>query len=106
MIFVYLHFAVAILDFVMLFLIASKSTHIFKTKYPDWVIPKSHWADSTLTWIKTILAFSCPLFNIVCLWVCISKEVEICENVVNKMWLKCLEEANKNDSPSCDIPSP
>lgn len=89
---IYINLAIAVLCVTLWWLNTIKASQIFKTRIPELKIPRSHWSDRTLAFIKGFLMCVCPIINLKFAWVMIAKSDELCEKTVAKVYKRCTEE--------------
>ena len=92
MIFLYISLVVSLLAFILFWLNAIKAAHLFKTRYPDLKIPRSHWSDRVLTLIKLAVTLMIPICNFAMVAVCLAHSDDLCEKSVARMYKRCMEE--------------
>ena len=83
--------AVMLLNVLLLYLNAEKASNMFKTRYPDLVVPKRYWAESALIYIKFALISICPILNIALAYVFMVNSDELCEETVWDLYRKAKE---------------
>lgn len=88
MLFLYVTIIIVILNGAALYLNSAKASNMWKTRYPNLQIVKSHWSDKALNFTKYFVMSICPILNIVLLWTMIFDSDEICEKIVWDMYLK------------------
>ena len=95
MLFVNITVAIGVLDFILHWLGAAKARHMFKNRYPELKIPKTHWSEIVLSYIKMVFCYFCPILNIMFTLVYLFKTDELCDKTVAKVYQRCIAAEEK-----------
>lgn len=97
MIFLNFNMLICILDLILYCLCVLRAMHLLKTRHPGvkWV-RMSHWSDTIMAILKTIIASICPVLNIVILFNTMMRDKEIIENAVEETYRAQMEFQQKN----------
>ena len=88
---IYIYLGVVIANLILFTLNAIKGTHLFKTRYPNLKITKSHWSDRILTVIQILIYAAVPIMNLILAYTLLFKSDEVCERSCTKIAKKCEE---------------
>lgn len=86
-----------VFNLIMFILTSVKGAHMFKNRHPDIKIPKSHWSDHILTWIRLSIVCVLPILNIVLAWQLIFNNDDLCENAYFKLYKKYVKDAETHE---------
>ena len=92
MILLYIYAAISLAAFLMTMLISINGAHLFKQRYPNIRMPKSHWSDKIVTWTRVAFMSAIPVFNAFYLFYLVFKADEITEASVRKVYLKYMSD--------------
>ena len=83
---------ICITDLVLYILCVLRVVHLLKTRYPGvkWV-RVTHWSDTVMAVLKMILGSMCPVFNLVMLYILVTKDSEVIEHSIKKTYQAHLE---------------
>lgn len=87
-----INFGIGLIDYILHTLLACRAEHIFKTRYPELKIPKSHWTKAVMTRLKMVVMYLCPVINILFVFVYLFKDDELCERTVSEVYRQAIEE--------------
>ena len=90
MIFLNIHIAIGILFLILFTLSSIDIAYEFKRLYPDIKNPKSNWAGSVLSILKSIIKAFIPLFNLALCWVILFNYDEIKTKTIDKVYADCI----------------
>lgn len=94
MMFLIINFGVTLLDILLIHLLAIRSKWVFKKRYPDLEIVKSHWSVTVTSIIKLLVLSLCPVINLLMIWTFIFNDDEVCERTVANIYNTCMKEQN------------
>lgn len=94
MMFLIINFGVTLLDILLMYLLAIRSKWVFKKRYPELEIVKSHWSVTVTSIIKLLVLSLCPVINLLMIWVFIFNDDEVCERTVASIYNTCMKEQN------------
>lgn len=92
MILLYIYAAISLAAFLMTALISINGAHLFKQRYPNIHVPKSHWSDKIVTWTRVAFMSAIPVFNAIYLLYLVFKADELTEASVYTVYVKYMSD--------------
>ena len=92
--FLYAVLIVGIINLMLWWLNSIKATNMFKKRYPDLKIARTHWSDKIIAFVGFVALCFCPIMNLFIGACMIYDSDELCERTVRKIYLKSRKDEN------------